>query len=132
MLYAGLMLTGGGPRVLEFNCRFGDPEAQVLLMRLRTDLIDVMEAVIDGKLDDATLDWDPRVAICVVMAAEGYPGSYEKGRAISGLPDSAGQDDLAVFHAGTQRHGECNECKLEDDRKQKRKKRRKTLAHGSR
>ncbi|MCH7873375.1 MAG: phosphoribosylamine--glycine ligase, partial [Planctomycetes bacterium] len=106
VLYAGLMLTAGGPRVLEFNCRFGDPEAQVLLMRLRSDLIDIMEAVIDGKLDEQSLDWDPRVAVCVVMAAEGYPGSYENGRAISGLPDTAGRDDLTVFHAGTQRRGD--------------------------
>jgi phosphoribosylamine--glycine ligase len=101
ILYAGLMITGGGPRVLEFNVRFGDPETQPILMRLKSDLLEVLLAVCDGRLDQATLVWDPRPAVCVVMASEGYPGDYEKGRKISGL-DRAGQlDDVVVFHAGT-------------------------------
>lgn len=106
VLYAGLMLTASGPRVIEFNCRFGDPETQVQLMRLRTDLIDVMEAVIEGRLDQITLDWDPRAAVCVVMASEGYPQAYETGKTITGLPDDADRDDVTVFHAGTRRDGD--------------------------
>lgn len=102
VLYAGLMLTSAGPKVLEFNVRFGDPECQPLLMRLKTDLVDVLEATVDGRLDELEpLEWDERPSICVVMASEGYPGSYEKGRPISGL-DQAGQvEDVKVFHAGT-------------------------------
>lgn len=125
VLYAGLMLNAGGPRVLEFNCRFGDPEAQVLLMRLKNDLLDVLEAVIEGRLDQITLEWDPRPAVCVVMASGGYPGAYEKGIVINGLPSGRvdvaagsgtaegpvgsnrpqgignGDSDRAMFHAGT-------------------------------
>ncbi len=99
MLYAGLMIKNGQAKVLEFNCRFGDPEAQPLLMRLKNDLVDVVNAVIDGNLDSITLDIDPRPTVCVVMAAGGYPGSYEKGAVISGL--DASYDDVVVFHAGT-------------------------------
>ncbi len=101
VLYAGLMLTAGGPKVLEFNCRFGDPEAQPLLMRLRTDIIDVVEAVIDDKLDDITLEWDARAAVCVVMASGGYPGPYEKGKPITGLAEANAVAETVVFHAGT-------------------------------
>jgi phosphoribosylamine---glycine ligase len=101
MLYAGLMIHEGKAKVLEFNCRFGDPEAQPLLMRLNTDLVDLLEAVIDERLDEITLDIDPRSTICVVMASGGYPGSYEKGKAISGLDAAAGVKDTFVFHAGT-------------------------------
>lgn len=101
VLYAGLMLTAGGPKVLEFNCRFGDPEAQPLMMRLKTDLVDIMEAVIDDKLDQVTLDWDPRPAMCVVMSSGGYPGSYENGKEITGLADADAMEDVVVFHAGT-------------------------------
>lgn len=102
VLYAGLMLTPGGPKVLEFNVRFGDPECQPLLMRLKTDLLDVIEAAVDGRLGDIEqLDWDPRPSICVVMASEGYPGSYEKGRVIKGLAAADAIDDVKVFHAGT-------------------------------
>src|SRR5690606_17679263 len=82
VLYAGLMLTAGGPKALEFNCRFGDPETQPLMMRLRGDLIDIMVATCTGKLDEVDLSWDPRVCCCVVMASAGYPGDYEKGRFI--------------------------------------------------
>ncbi|MBU0483483.1 MAG: phosphoribosylamine--glycine ligase [Proteobacteria bacterium] len=101
ILYAGLMIDGDQLKVLEFNCRLGDPEAQPLLMRLKTDLVDVMEAVIDGRLAEVKLEIDPRPTVCVVMAAGGYPGSYEKGQVISGLAAAAQIDDVVVFHAGT-------------------------------
>lgn len=100
ILYAGLMIKDGRARVLEFNCRFGDPETQPLLMRLKTDLVELMEGVIDENLAAVQLEIDPRPAVCVVMASDGYPGSYEKGRLISGLDQDFG-DDLMVFHAGT-------------------------------
>ena len=106
VLYAGLMLTTGGPKVLEFNCRFGDPETQAILLRLRSDLLDVLDAAVSGRLEDADVEWDPRHALCVVMASGGYPGEYKKGLPITGLPDTAGRDDLAVFHAGTRREGD--------------------------
>jgi phosphoribosylamine--glycine ligase len=101
VLYAGVMVTAGGPRVLEFNVRFGDPETQPILMRLKSDLLQVMLAVCDGNLDRVSLEWDPRPAVCVVMASGGYPGSYEKGKKITGLDDAAQLDDVMVFHAGT-------------------------------
>lgn len=102
VLYAGLMMTPQGPRVLEYNARFGDPECQPLLSRLKTDLVDVIEATIDEKLCDIEpLVWDERPAVCVVMASEGYPGSYEKGFPISGLDKAAKLPDVKVFHAGT-------------------------------
>jgi phosphoribosylamine--glycine ligase len=105
VLYAGLMMTNQGPKVLEYNVRFGDPECQPLLMRLKTDLLDILEATADGRLDEIqSLEWDPRPAVCVVMASEGYPGSYEKGRPIRGLEEAAKLDDLVVFHAGTTTH----------------------------
>ncbi|HOK96399.1 MAG TPA: phosphoribosylglycinamide synthetase C domain-containing protein, partial [Anaerohalosphaeraceae bacterium] len=103
VLYAGLMLTQGGPRVLEFNCRFGDPETQPILMRLKSDLLEVMLAVCDGKLDAVTLQWDERPAVCVVMSSGGYPGGYEKGKVITGLEEAAKLKDVFVFHAGTAR-----------------------------
>ena len=102
ILYAGLMLTPQGPRVLEYNVRFGDPECQPLLFRLKTDLIDVIEATVDRKLDQiGQLEWDERPSICVVMASEGYPNAYEKGRVIRGLEEAAQLPDVKVFHAGT-------------------------------
>ena len=100
VLYAGLMMTQAGPRVLEFNVRFGDPETQPILMRLKTDLLEVMLAVCDGRLSEITLEWDPRPAVCVVMASAGYPGDYETGKPISGLEAAAAMDDVMVFHAG--------------------------------
>jgi phosphoribosylamine--glycine ligase len=103
VLYAGLMITSGGPRVLEFNVRFGDPEAQPILMRLKSDLLEVCLAVCDGKLDEVTLEWDPRPAVCVVMASGGYPGDYEKGKKITGLEQAGQMQDVVVFHAGTKR-----------------------------
>jgi len=101
VLYAGLMITKGGPKVIEFNCRFGDPEAQVVLPRLKTDIVDLMEATIDGNLDEHSLEWDERPTLCVVVASGGYPASYEKGKPISGLGELAGEEDVTVFHAGT-------------------------------
>ncbi len=101
LLYAGLMITAGGPKVLEFNCRFGDPEAQPLLVRLKSDLVEVLEAVIDDRLDQVTLEWDPRPAVCVVMASGGYPGPYETGKAITGVDEAEANGDVVVFHAGT-------------------------------
>lgn len=103
VLYAGLMLTPQqGPKVLEFNVRFGDPECQPLMMRLKSDLLDVLEATIDNRLDEIEpLEWDPRPSVCVVMASEGYPGSYETGRPIRGLEEAAALPDVKVFHSGT-------------------------------
>lgn len=107
VLYAGLMLTPQGPKVLEFNVRFGDPEAQPVLMRLKTDLFDVLWAATEGRLRDFThLEWDERPAVCVVMASEGYPGKYDKGLPIRGLDDAARLPDTKVFHAGTAKLGD--------------------------
>ncbi len=105
VLYAGIMITAGGPRVLEFNVRFGDPETQPILMRLKSDLIEVCLAVCEGTLENVTLKWDPRPAVCVVMAAGGYPGDYEKGKVITGIKDAEQIEDVKVFHAGTKRSG---------------------------
>ncbi len=99
-LYAGLMITPEGPRVLEFNVRFGDPECQPILMRLKSDLVAALLAILDGGIDSVELDWDPRTALGVVMAAGGYPGSYRKGDRIVGL-DTIDDQDIKVFHAGT-------------------------------
>jgi len=101
VLYAGLMIKQGKAKVLEFNCRFGDPEAQPLLMRLKSDLVEIMEAVIDERLHEVRLEIDPRPTVCVVMSSGGYPGSYDKGKAISGLDAATSCDDVVVFHAGT-------------------------------
>jgi phosphoribosylamine--glycine ligase len=106
ILYAGLMIEDGVPRVLEFNCRFGDPECQPLMVRLQSDLVDVCEAVIDGTLDRIQLEWDARAAACVVIAAPGYPGTVEKGGTIDGLRDADAIEDCIVFHAGTKRAGD--------------------------
>ena len=103
VLYAGLMLTADGPKVLEFNCRFGDPECQPLLMRLRGDLAELMDAAVDGRLAETRLEWDARAAVCVVLAAGGYPGTYERGRPIRGLEALRDWRDGMVFHAGTAR-----------------------------
>ena len=101
VLYAGLMITGGGPRVLEFNVRFGDPETQPILARLKSDLLEVLLAVCNGTLDQITIEWDRRPAVCVVMASGGYPGGYEKGKKIVGLQEAQQLEDVIVFHAGT-------------------------------
>lgn len=102
VLYAGLMITAGGPKVLEFNCRFGDPETQPLMMRLKSDLLEALLATAEGRLDQIELEWDPRPALCVVAAAVGYPGSYQNGVPISGLDKADSVPDAKVFHAGTE------------------------------
>jgi phosphoribosylamine--glycine ligase len=101
VLYAGIMITQGGPRVLEFNVRFGDPETQPVLMRLKSDLLEAMLATCDGTLDKITLEWDDRAAVCVVMASGGYPDDYEKGKVITGIEEAESIKDVFVFHAGT-------------------------------
>ena len=101
VIFFGLMLTPDGPKVLEYNARFGDPETQVVLPRLKNDIIDVMEACVDGTLDTLTLDFEDKAAVCVVLASEGYPLAYEKGLPISGFENFAGKDDYFCFHAGT-------------------------------
>ena len=101
LLYPGLMITETGAHVVEFNCRFGDPETQAILPRLRSDLLPLLEATIDGKIDNYIIEWDERVAVTVVLASGGYPGKYETGRPISGLDDAAKLKDVQVFHAGT-------------------------------
>jgi phosphoribosylamine---glycine ligase len=101
VLYAGLMIQGDSVKVLEFNVRFGDPECQPLMLRLRSDLVEVMEAVVDGRLAGMTLSWDARPAVCVVMAAAGYPGQYRTGAPIAGLESLRAWQDGVVFHAGT-------------------------------
>ena len=104
-LYAGLMIDStGAPRVIEFNCRFGDPETQPIMLRMRSDLVALCQAAIDGKLDQCSSDWDPRAAVGVVLAAGGYPGSYSKGDAISGLSNTETEGGKA-FHAGTKLDG---------------------------
>ncbi|MCF7955223.1 MAG: phosphoribosylamine--glycine ligase [Phycisphaerae bacterium] len=106
ILYAGIMLTKGGPRVLEYNVRFGDPETQPILMRLKSDLIEVMLSTCSGNLDEVVLEWDERVAVCVVMSSGGYPGDYESGKKISGLEEAGKLDGVMVFHAGTAKDGD--------------------------
>jgi phosphoribosylamine--glycine ligase len=101
VLYCGLMMTARGPVVLEFNCRFGDPETQPILMRLESDLVEAMEASIDGRTSDGDFRWSNDAAVCVAMASGGYPGSYEAGKKITGLEDAAKLDGVKVFHAGT-------------------------------
>ncbi|MFW6061561.1 MAG: phosphoribosylamine--glycine ligase [Planctomycetota bacterium] len=101
VLYAGLMLTPAGPKVIEFNCRFGDPECQPLMMRLRGDLLEAMLAVAERRLGEVSLEWDPRPALCVVMSSGGYPGEYTKGQEITGIDEADAMEDVKVFHAGT-------------------------------
>ncbi len=101
ILFVGLMLTEKGPKVLEYNARFGDPEAQVVLPRMKQDIMDVVEACIDGKLDTIDLQFEDNAAVCVVLASDGYPEKYEKGKLITGLETFEGQDGYYVFHAGT-------------------------------
>ena len=101
ILYAGLMLTKHGPKILEFNARFGDPETQPLLVRMESDIVPLFEACVDGTLDQCDLQWKPESSVCVVMAAKGYPGSYEKGKEIFELDEAGALPDVVVFHAGT-------------------------------
>ena len=95
------MLTDSGPKVLEFNARFGDPETQVYLPRLEGDLLELLQASVDGCLEQASMSWNDRATVCVVMASGGYPGSYPKGKVITGLDEVARLDNVKVFHAGT-------------------------------
>lgn len=101
IIFFGLMLTPNGPKVLEYNARFGDPEAQVVLPRLKTDLVDVFEAAIDGRLNELNLEWEEDSTVCVVLASGGYPIEYKKGYEITGLETQKNKDDIIVFHAGT-------------------------------
>jgi phosphoribosylamine--glycine ligase len=105
LLYPGLMITDDGLRVLEFNCRFGDPETQALLPRMKSDLLPLLEATIDGNIDKCRIEWDTRAAVTVVLASAGYPAKYDTGKTISGLEDAAELDDVHIFHAGTKRDG---------------------------
>jgi phosphoribosylamine--glycine ligase len=109
ILYTGLMLTAGGPKVLEFNARFGDPECQPLMMRLKTDLVEIMMATVEERLDKISLEWDPRTAVCVVVASEGYgwksDDQVKKGVEITGLGEAAKTPDTVIFHAGTAMQG---------------------------
>ncbi len=106
VLYAGLMIDNGRAKVLEFNARFGDPETQPLLMRIKNDIVPIMEATIEGTLDKCKLEIDNKAAVCVVMASKGYPGSYKKGMPVSGLEDVKKMKDVVVFHAGTDKKEE--------------------------
>ncbi len=101
ILYAGLMIKDDNPYVLEFNCRLGDPETQPVLSRLDTDLVEIAFGILDEKLSDIEIKWKPEVAVCVVLASKGYPGTYEKGKVITGLENIRGETDTFVFHAGT-------------------------------
>ena len=104
VLYGGFMLTSEGPKIVEFNVRFGDPETQVVLPRLETDLVDVMCAVAEGRAGDIDLAWSDKWAVCVVLASEGSPGSYEKGKVILGIEEAEALEGVTVFHAGTVRN----------------------------
>jgi phosphoribosylamine--glycine ligase len=104
-LFAGLILTPNGPKVLEFNCRFGDPETQPLMMRLQTDLVEVIEAMHEGRLDQVELKWDQRHAICVIATSKGYPGEYATGVPITGIIEADSRPDVKVFHSGTKLNG---------------------------
>ncbi len=106
ILYPGVMLTKGGPKVLEFNARFGDPETQVYLTRLENDLVELLNASVDGTLSRIELKWSPMASVCVVMASGGYPGSYAKGKPITGLDAANALPNTKVFHAGTAKAGD--------------------------
>jgi phosphoribosylamine--glycine ligase len=103
VLYCGLMMTARGPMVLEFNCRFGDPETQPILMRLESDLVEAVEASIEGRVSDGNFRWSRDASVCVVMASGGYPGTYEVGKRIDGLDEAGAVEGVKVFHAGTTR-----------------------------
>lgn len=108
VLYFGLMITSEGPKVLEYNARFGDPETQVVLPRLKTDIIDIFDACIDERLDEIAIEWEDKAAVCVILASGGYPGKYETGYEIQGIKEAAKDSDTAIFHAGTK--GENGKC----------------------
>jgi phosphoribosylamine---glycine ligase len=106
VLYAGLMITAAGPKLIEYNVRFGDPETQVLMLRLKSDLVPALVAARDGMLKSFDLRWHDDAALTVVMAAKGYPGSYQRGTVIEGLDAAAAVEGVEVFHAGTRRDGD--------------------------
>jgi phosphoribosylamine--glycine ligase len=101
LLYCGLMMTARGPMVLEFNCRFGDPETQPILMRLESDLVEALEASVQGRVSEGDFKWSDDASVCVVMASGGYPGAFESGKKISGLDEARAIEGVKVFHAGT-------------------------------
>jgi len=101
VLYCGLMMTARGPMVLEFNCRFGDPETQPILVRMESDLVEALEASIDGRTSDGDFRWSPEASVCVVVASGGYPGTFEAGKKIMGMNDAAKVAGVTVFHAAT-------------------------------
>lgn len=101
VLYGGLMISNNRPKVLEFNVRFGDPEAQPILVRMKSDLVPVLEAIVDGNLDKIDIEWSSEASVCVVMSSKGYPGSYEKGKEIKGIREAGRLKDVVIFHAGT-------------------------------
>jgi phosphoribosylamine---glycine ligase len=101
VLYCGLMMTARGPMVLEFNCRFGDPETQAILMRLESDLLEALEAAIEGRVSDGDFRWSSDATVCVVMASGGYPGTFEAGKKIMGLEEASKMEGIKIFHAGT-------------------------------
>jgi phosphoribosylamine--glycine ligase len=103
VLYCGLMMTARGPMVLEFNCRFGDPETQPILMRLESDLVEALEASIEGRVSEGDFKWSQDASVCVVMASGGYPGTYSVGKRIDGLDEAAKVEGVKVFHAGSSR-----------------------------
>jgi len=114
VLYVGIMVTDHGPKVLEFNVRFGDPETQAIFPRLKSDLVDLIEHAIDGDLKGITALWDSRSSVCVVMASGGYPGEYEKGKEIKGLDEVKKIKDVVIFHAGTKRAQEHKSTRAQD------------------
>jgi phosphoribosylamine--glycine ligase len=101
VLYCGLMMTARGPMVLEFNCRFGDPETQPILMRLESDLVDALEASVGGRVSEGDFRWSPNASVCVVIASGGYPGTFEAGKKIAGLEQAGALQGVKVFHAAT-------------------------------
>jgi len=103
LLFPGLMVTSSGLRVLEFNCRFGDPETQAILPRLKSDLVSLLMATIEGRLEDATIEFDSRTAVTVILASGGYPRKYDAGKPIEGLENAASLPEVRIFHAGTKR-----------------------------
>jgi phosphoribosylamine---glycine ligase len=106
VLYCGLMMTAKGPMVLEFNCRFGDPETQPIFMRMESDILEALEASVEGRVSDGEFRWSPDTSVCVVMASGGYPGTIEVGKKISGLEEAAQVEGVKVFHAGTSKQEE--------------------------
>ena len=116
VLYAGLMLTPGGPKVLEFNARFGDPECQCLLPRIKGDLVEILYATATGQLDGVEFNWDRRAVCCVVLASRGYPGEAEKGAVITGIEEAEAMEGVRVYHAGTRRGTNCGKIKVDGGR----------------